>query len=432
MRIAIIGSGISGNMAAYLLSKNHHVTIFEKRDRPGGHSATVDITLDNGLSLPVDTGFIVYNQANYPGLTQLFAELGVETQPSDMSFGFSQNDGQLEWSGQSLAAVFGQKLNMFRPRFWQMLRDIFRFNAQAREVYESGKLPEISLGQWLNIHNYSKAFTSLYLYPMAAAIWSSPSAKIAAFPAGNLIQFFYNHRLIDRDRPKWRTVVGGSRNYVSKLIDTVASNGGQLVLNADIEKLSRSHHGVEIIDRGQMHHFDKVIFATHTDQALALLGDEASEAERRVLSAIRYLPNQVYLHRDESLMPQRPNVWSSWNYMAAQKDDPEAANTVFVSYWMNRLQQLPTRTPLIVTLNPSRPPLEDATYFQTSYDHPQFDAAAIRAQKQLPYIQGVKNTYFCGAWTGYGFHEDGLRSAVDVCRALDVDWEYRDLKLAAE
>jgi predicted NAD/FAD-binding protein len=432
MRIAIIGSGISGNMAAYLLSKHHQVTIFEKRNRPGGHSATVDIKLDNGLSLPVDTGFIVYNQANYPGLTQLFAELDVETQPSDMSFGFSQNNGALEWSGQSLATVFGQKLNIFRPRFWRMLRDIFRFNAQAREVYESGKLPEMSLGQWLSIHNYSKAFTTLYLYPMAAAIWSSPSSKIAAFPAGNLIQFFYNHRLIDRDRPKWRTVVGGSRNYVAKMMAAIASNGGELVLNADISKITRSPVGIEITDRGQSHNFDKIIFATHTDQTLSLLGPEASEAERRILSAISYLPNQVYLHRDESLMPQRKPVWSSWNYMATQHEMSEASDTVFVSYWMNRLQQLPTRTPLIVSLNPPRPPQEDAIYFQTSYDHPQFDTAAIRAQKQLPNIQGVQNTYFCGAWTGYGFHEDGLRSAVDICRDLDVDWGHRDVKLAAE
>lgn len=427
MRIAIIGSGISGNMAAYLLSPKHEVTLFEKRDRAGGHSATVDIKLSNGRSTPVDTGFIVYNEENYPGLKQLFSDLNVETQPSDMSFGFSQDNGRLEWSGQSLSAVFAQKLNILRPRFWAMLRDIFRFNAQARALYENDNLPDMSLDQWLNMHNYSQSFRSLYLYPMAAAIWSSPSSQISSFPASNLIQFFYNHRLIDRDRPKWRTVVGGSRAYVTKLMEAIIRNQGQIILNAQISKISRSNDGVDIIDRGQRHRFDKVIFATHSDQALSLLGDEATEAERNILSNVRYLPNEVYLHHDESLMPKRQTIWSSWNYMAEKTED-----TVFVSYWMNRLQQLPTRTPVIVSLNPPRRPREDTIYFHTSYDHPQFDAAAIRAQKQLKNIQGVQNTYYCGAWTGYGFHEDGLMSAVNVCRAFGVNWGYRDLKIAAE
>lgn len=428
MRIAIIGSGISGNFAAYMLHQQHDVTVFEKNDRPGGHSATVDIRLPNGQTLPVDTGFIVYNELNYPGLTRLFDELNVETQMSDMSFAFSSASDDLEWSGQSLSSVFAQKKNLLRPKFWRMLADILRFNKHAAALFETENLPRQPLGKWLDEHNYSNAFRVQYLYPMAAAIWSSPSFEIAAFPAGNLIQFFYNHRLINRDRPQWRTVAGGSREYVKKLTAPFASD---LRLNARIEAVERDKHGIRLYESGNELKFDKVIFATHSDEALSLLGDYATDLEKEALAAIRYAPNDVYLHRDPDLMPRRRETWSSWNYMSPANSQTDKG-PVFVSYWMNRLQNLPTDEPIIVSLNPDRPPRESHTFFHTRYDHPQFDTAAIAAQRQFSRLQGMYHTYYCGAWLGYGFHEDGLQSALRICQALGVEWTTDEFLRAAQ
>ena len=405
-------------MAAHILNPYHDITLFEKRDRPGGHSATVDIKFENGKSIAVDTGFIVYNDLNYPGLVRLFDDLGVETQPSDMSFCFSENKGALEWSGQSLKTVFAQRRNLLKPVFWKMLLDILRFNKEARAAHESQSLAELSLVQWLDLGGYSAAFRTQYLYPMAAAIWSMPLDDIGNFPAASLIQFFYNHRLIDRDRPRWRTVAGGSRNYVTKL---TASFAHRIRYGAHIEGVSRSKEGVTVRLDGEDHAFDKVVFATHSNQTLALLAD-ASEPERRLLSAVRYAPNDVYLHSDMDLMPKRRSVWSSWNYMS------EGGNlkSVFVSYWMNLLQNIPSEYPLFVTLNPVKPPAEDKTHGHFIYDHPQFDAGAIAAQSAIAARQGENHTYFCGAWLGYGFHEDGLQSAIRVGAHLGVNWPARD------
>lgn len=412
MKIAIVGSGISGNMAAYLLSRRHDVTLFEKRDRPGGHAATVDIDYTgNDDWMSVDTGFIVYNELNYPGLVKLFKELKIDTEASNMSFAFSADQGRFEWSGQSTRAVFAQKRNWVNPVFWLMIRDIFRFNRLAAQDHESGTLGDESLGTWLKRNRLGKTFIRRYLLPMGAAIWSTPADEIMNFPAASFLQFFYNHRLINRDRPVWRTVTGGSREYVKKI---TASFSDRLRLDAEVTKVTRHAHGVEVTANGEMHHFDEVVFACHSDQAMKILADASAE-EKAIVGAVRYLPNQVYLHRDERLMPKRKMTWSAWNYMS---DSKGGDNVMTVSYWMNRLQNLDYNKPLFVTLNPIIPPAPDKVYGQYEYDHPQFDGAALDAQRKLPKIQGINRTWFCGAWTGFGFHEDGLQSALRVTEAI--------------
>lgn len=412
-KIAIIGAGISGNMAAYLLHNAHDITVFEKRARLGGHSATRDITTRAGTQLSVDTGFIVYNEHNYPGLVRLFRELDIPTQASTMSFAFSAENGGYEWSGQSLKHVFAQKRNILRPRFWRMLRDILRFNRLARE--QSTIDPHISLQHWLDDHGFGESFRSTYLYPMAAAIWSTPGDDIGHFPASSLIAFFKNHRLTERQRPVWRTVRGGSRTYVDRLTSLFADN---IQTNAQITAVTRTPNGVSLtFEDGSIQDFDDVIFACHSDQALTLLAD-ASDEEKRLLEAICYRPNDVYLHCDRTLMPKRRSIWSSWNYMASERSD-----TVCVSYWMNRLQHIDPAYPIFVTLNPDQPPAPELTYGHYQYDHPQFNGAAIQAQQEIMARQGDRNTYFCGAWLGYGFHEDGLQSAVKLMQHFGVEWE---------
>ena len=416
MKIAIIGSGISGNVASYLLAPHHDITVYEKRDRTGGHSATkyVDYHGD-GQKTAVDTGFIVYNELNYPGLTGLFSELGVDTTATDMSFAFSADNGGFEWSGQTLATVFAQKSNILKPKFWRMLRDIFKFNKYAASDYEADNVGDLSLGQWLARYSFSTVFKDRYLLPMGAAIWSTPVEQILDFPAANFLQFFYNHRLINADRPQWRSVLGGSQQYVNKLTQRFETN---IRLNNPVTRVERTANGVAVTTADDRQVYDQVIFATHSDQALAVLHD-ADETEHSVLSGVRYLPNQVYLHRDRRLMPRRQNTWSAWNYITdTSPKSGESAPIMTVSYWMNRLQNIDPSTPLFVTLNPPVPPAEELTFGHYEYDHPQYDHAALQAQKDLPKIQGKRGVWFCGAWTGYGFHEDGLQSALRVCRGI--------------
>lgn len=410
MKIAVIGAGIAGNMAAYKLAQEHEVTVFEKRDRAGGHSATKDIDYD-GTPMAVDTGFIVYNELNYPGLVALFDELGVQTEASDMSFAFSADSGRFEWSGQSLRAVFAQKRNWLNPVFWLMLRDIFKFNRLAAAAHESGSAHEAGLGSWLAQHGFSRIFIDRYLLPMGAAIWSTPAAEIMDFPARSFIQFFYNHRLINHDRPIWRTVTGGSRQYVAKL---VAAGDSALRLDAEVTAVQRTGDGVDVTTKHGTERFDEVVFACHTDQTRAVLSDADSD-EAAVLEAVRYRPNQVYLHRDARLMPKRKVTWSSWNYITEKGADSEVMT---VSYWMNRLQNLDADKPIFVTLNPLQPPAADKTFGHYVYDHPQFDGPALAAQKRLGDIQGKNRAWFCGAWAGFGFHEDGLQSALRVVEGM--------------
>ncbi len=420
MRIAVIGSGISGNACAWALSARHDVTLYEKRPRAGGHSATVEVDYD-GTPVPVDTGFIVYNDLNYPNLVELFHHLEVETTASDMSFAVSIGEGLVEWSGVNLATVFAQKRNLLNPRFLWMLREVLRFNRSCVADLEAGRLDGLSLGSYLAAERYGRGFIEDYLVPMGAAIWSTPDADLLDFPASNFVRFFRNHRLIHAERPKWRTVTGGSKRYVDRLLAPLKATG-RVRLDDPVVEVRRGPEHVTIrTASGEVDRFDQVVFAAHTDQTLAMLGDPTPE-EQSILTSIRYLPNDVVLHRDPRLMPRRQSVWSSWNYL--RRDGYDAKRPVAVTYWMNKLQAIDPAYPLFVTLNPNEEPDERLVFGRWTFDHPQFDAAAIAAQGRLPDLQGRNRSWYCGAWTGYGFHEDGLASGLAVAEALGgvVPW----------
>lgn len=410
-RIAIIGSGISGLGAAWSLAPLHDVTLFEKDARLGGHANTVDVDYE-GKHIAVDTGFIVYNELNYPNLTALFAQLGVATEASNMGFAVSLDQGRLEWSGESLKTLFAQRRNLVSPSFHAMWIDILRFNSFARRDLASGAAHGQSLGAWLDARRLGKAFRENYLLPMGAAIWSTPANEMLAFPAESFLSFFANHKLIDFDRPQWRTVTGGSREYVAKLAAALTL---RIATGTPVKAVTRSDQGVSVALTDRTETFDQVIFACHSDQALSLLGD-ASPEERALLGAVRYAPNTAWLHRDAALMPRRRNVWAAWNYL--RRTDEREGSPVAVSYWMNRLQNLDQSRPLFVTLNPVEPPQPHFTFARFEYDHPQFDQKALQAQQRLFAIQGARNSWFCGAWCGHGFHEDGLTAGLEVARAL--------------
>ena len=419
--IAVIGSGISGNSAAWALHSfaGHQVTLYEKRLRPGGHSATVDVH-HGDRTITVDTGFIVYNGRNYPDLTALFAHLGVATEWSDMSLGISVGDGALEWSGDNPDALFAQRRNLLSPRFLMMLGSILRFNRNALRDLESGALCGLSLGNYLTTKRYPAGFIEDYLVPMGAAIWSTPDADLMGFPAESFIRFFANHRLLELRPPEWRTVTGGSREYVKKLIEPF---GDKVLLGRQVTEVRRTADKVEVTDSaGDTRRYDYAIMASHSDQSLAMLKD-ASDAEASILADVEYRPNDVYLHRDPALMPKREKVWAAWNYMASGRT-AGAREGVSVSYWMNKLQNIDKDYPVFITLNPAREPDPEKVFLRTVYDHPQFDAKALAAQKRLPDVQGSGRIWFAGAWTGYGFHEDGLRSGLDAAEDLGafVPW----------
>ena len=416
-RIAVVGSGISGLSAAWMLGRCHDVTLFERDSRAGGHSRTIDVDLGDGYTVPVDTGFIVYNETTYPNLTRLFAHLGVETKSSDMSFAVSLDDGALEYSGsEDLKGLFAQRRNLFSPRFWSMLRDLFRFYREAPA--HAGKLGLATLGEFLAEHRYGRAFRDDHLLPMAAAIWSTPTPAVLDYPAEAFIRFCENHGLLKiRDRPRWRTVGGGSRTYVEALL---AQFRGQTRFSRGVAQIVRMHGQVQITDlTGHAELFDHVVIATHADQALAMLGDP-SVAERGLLSAFRYSRNVAVLHDDPALMPKRRQTWSSWNYLGRRRQGG-ATNDLCVSYWMNRLQGIDHPRPLIVTLNPRQSMRADSIIDSVAFDHPIFDNAALAAQKALWSIQGDRNTWFCGAYFGAGFHEDGLQAGLAVAEALGAE-----------
>lgn len=414
MRLAIVGSGIAGLSSAWMLRQQHDVTLFEQAARLGGHTNTVTVDGPDGPQ-PVDTGFIVYNARNYPNLVALFDHLGVATQPSSMSFSASIAGGQIEWAGNGTTGLFAQKRNGLRPSHHRMIFEILRFNRATKALLNARDVPRVSVGDYLDQNHYGHAFRARYLLPMAACIWSCPTGQILDFPLISFLRFFRNHGLLDlKDRPQWRTVTGGSSSYIEKLTAGLENN---IRAATPVVSISRNDDGVTVTtEGGHAAQFDGVVLACHSDQALALLNDPSTE-ERAVLGAIPYGPNRAVLHTDTALMPRRKRVWSSWNYLADRDtvDDQE----VSLSYWMNHLQSIPGKTQYIVTVNPKREPRPDSILADIPYDHPVFSMDAVAAQKQLPGIQGQRNTWFCGAWAGYGFHEDGLRSAVDVATALD-------------
>ena len=410
MRIAVVGSGISGLGSAYLLNQEHEVRLFEKDSRIGGHSHTVEARFGEHL-VPVDTGFIVYNELNYPNLTGLFDHLGVETLESDMSFAVSLQQRRYEYEG-SLRGLLASPGNFLRPRFWQMLSDLTRFYRVAPvEAEQAGD--EETLGQFIERLQLGAAFVEDHLLPMGAAIWSCPASTMLDFPARSFIQFMNNHRLLHYSgRPVWRTVAGGSRSYVKKITDQLDC----VETGTNITGLRREAGGVILTIAGEGDvWFDRVILAAHADQSLALISD-ASPQERNLLSSFRFQPNRVLLHSDASFMPKKRACWASWNYLSAE--DPEAG--LCVTYWMNKLQSIADDTPLFVTLNPFEEPDPALLHREFSYDHPVFDRPALRAQNDLASIQGQNGLFFCGAWTRNGFHEDGLASAAAMARTLGV------------
>ena len=411
-RIAVVGSGISGASAAWALSQQHDVTLFESESRFGGHTATVEVDYD-GVRIAVDTGFIVYNTLNYPLLTALFDHLDIETKASDMSFSLSLDEGGLEWSGKSLSAVFAQRRNMLRPSFLWMLREILRFNRTCVADRNAGVTAGKTIGEYLELKRFSRGFIDNYLIPMSAAIWSTPRIRMMDFPASTFIDFFENHRLISADRPTWRTVAGGSKTYLPKLLGAL---GDKAHTNAPVRAIVRDEDGVTITVEGQQpEQFDHVVIATHTDQARAILMNQ-SHAERAILNAIDYQPNRVVLHRDPALMPKNRKCWAAWNYLRTSSEGPDS--DVSLTYWMNCLQGIDERYPLFVSLNPQKEPAPEMVFGEWSFSHPLFDQGSIKAQNLLARVQGTNRTWFAGAWTGYGFHEDGLRSGVDVARSF--------------
>ncbi len=469
-RVAIIGSGISGLAAAYALEGQADITLFEAGRYFGGHTHTVDITLPTAqgpLTHGVDTGFLVFNERTYPELIRLFAELGVATARSDMSFsvkaphafGASRSAGErgdrepgpgpaspsrgtgfagpqaggplggqrstqsdegggnmLEWSGSSLNSVFAQRRNLVSWKFLRMLRDIVRFNRVTTALATSGAEAAMvqPLADFLRVQNFSDEFRDWYFLPMMGCIWSCPTEQMLQFPVSTMIRFCHNHGLIQiADRPQWWTVSGGARHYVEKIVARIADKR----LNTPVHRVERDARGaVRVATDGGTEIFDKVILAAHSDQSLALLGD-ASPAERAVLGAVRFQPNRAVLHTDASVLPQKKLAWAAWNYERAANAGRESAG-VCLHYLLNLLQPLPFTQPVLVSLNPLREIERKHIMGEYDYMHPVFDLAAIQAQKELPALQGLNNRFFCGAWTGYGFHEDGLKSGLQVARHL--------------
>lgn len=423
-RIVVVGSGIAGLSAAWLLSKQHEVTLIEAEPRAGGHSNTVDAQAA-GAAVPVDTGFIVYNTASYPNLIALFDYLGVPTAQADMSFAVSLHRGAYEYAGSSLSSLFGQPSNLLRPSHWRMLADTLRFFREAPALDVVACDPDLSLGAYLSREGYSEPFVARHILPMAAAIWSTPSRDVLDFPVAAFVRFFSNHGLLQiANRPQWRTVAGGSREYVRRLL---ADFGGETVLGDPVRRILRSPGHVTIETSRGERRFDACVISTHADDALALLANPSAD-ERSLLGAFRYARNRAVLHSDASLMPRRRRLWSSWNYLG---DGAGRDATLAVTYWMNKLQPLGTDAPeLFVTLNPPRDTEAKHTVAAFDYAHPMFDAAAMRAQRQLWSLQGDCNTWFCGSYFGYGFHEDGLQSG--LAAAEDIGGVRRPWRVADE
>ncbi|WP_322521763.1 FAD-dependent oxidoreductase [Guyparkeria halophila] len=418
LEIAVIGSGIAGLGAAWLLGQQHRVTLFERNDYIGGHTHTHLVEDGRGGGVAVDSGFIVCNRPNYPHLFGLLESLDIATQPTDMSFGMSMDNGRLEYSGDNLNTLFAQRRNLLRPSFLRMVAEILRFNRLGKAALAGDSLGTLTLGQFLEQHRFSPRLAEDYLLPMAAAIWSCPTRQMRAFPARSFLQFFDNHGLMNvQDRPQWETVQGGSRRYVDRML---AERRFVALPAHPVNRVDRDENGVTLPEYDRR--FDAVVMAGHADETLASL-DRPDATEAGVLGSFRFQENRAFLHRDTNLMPRRRQVWSSWNYLGRRDADGERA--VAVTYWMNHLQRLDAAHDWLVTLNPFEPPRESLVEREITYYHPVFDARAVAAQAELPALQGHRRTFYAGAWTGYGFHEDGLASAVAIARQLGatIPWE---------
>lgn len=411
LSIAVVGSGISGLGAAWLLSHRHRVTLFESDQRAGGHSNTVDAK-GEGRSVPVDTGFIVYNTASYPNLIALFEHLGVPTAATNMGFSVSLGEGSYEYSGNGIASLIGNPSNLLQTGHWRMISDMLRFFREARTTLTSESNAGPTLGEYLHTHGYSEAFITRHILPMAAAIWSTPSMEVMRFPAAAFVRFFDNHGLLQvNNRPEWRTVVGGSRQYVRRIFDDMKC---RVVLGAPVRSIERRGDAVLVAHPDGIERFDACVVATHADQALAVLGD-ADERERHLLGAFGYSANRTVLHSDPRFMPRRRRLWSSWNYIGSVRGDSDSLS---VTYWMNKLQPLTSERELFVTLNPTRAITPECRIAAFDYSHPIFDQHAMAAQRDLWSLQGRRKTWFCGSYFGYGFHEDGLQSGLAVAEDI--------------
>ncbi len=420
-RIAIVGSGISGLAVAHSLRGQADITLFEAGNYFGGHTHTVDVTLPTAQgprTWGVDTGFLVFNERTYPNLIRLLGELQVETARTDMSFSVKAalaGGRTLEWNGSTLNTVFAQRRNLFNPRFLRMLREVLRFNALCTRLAEAGQDAELvqPLGEFLDAHRFSAEFRDWYFLPMMACIWSCPTAQMLQFPVSTMVRFCHNHGLIQvNGRPQWWTVTGGARHYVDKIVAGIADKR----LATPVRLIERDAQGVTLFTDHGPERFDEVVLATHSDQALALLR-QPSELEVRTLGAIRYQPNRAVLHTDASVLPASQRAWAAWNYERAPATEQEHSR-VCLHYLLNKLQPLPFTQPVVVSLNPVQAIDPAQVLGDFDYAHPVFDVAAIQAQAVMPQLQGQQHTWYCGAWMGYGFHEDGLKAGLSVARQL--------------
>ena len=434
MRVAVVGSGIAGLGAAHALRGKADISLFEAGAYFGGHTHTVDVTLPdahgNAVSHGVDTGFLVFNERTYPEFIALLKELDVSAVPSDMSFSVQVPRAQgraLEWSGTSLNTVFAQRANLLRPAFWRMLRDLLRFNKLVTDLATRGAEASLTqpLAEFLQAQKFSAEFRDWYLLPMLGCIWSCPTDQMLQFPVATMVRFCHNHGLAQvSQRPQWWTVAGGARHYVDKITAGITDKR----LNTPVRQITRDARGVAVTTDTGTERFDRLVLATHSDQALALLGGHATAQERQVLGSIHYQPNRAVLHTDTRVLPRNPSAWAAWNYEAAHSSQTDAR--VCLHYLLNRLQPVPFQQPVVVSLNPVQPIADDQVLGSFDYAHPVFDLAAIRAQAEVPALQGRQHTYFAGAWMGYGFHEDGLKAGRAAASQLLADMERPEAQAA--